>query len=247
MLTAPGSLTTILRERAGLLGHDLGSPHRAIVVDLRAQDQPMSDIALQRAASNVFARTSVLSPRPLVAVYRRQLVALWPEEPSPKAPGEALYQLVTSTSGVHDVTVAVSAVTSAPFGGAYQTTRGAVALARASGRIGVVTLEELGVAGLLLQLPDPTPLRHFATRTLGPLAAHDAQRGGELLKTLRTYLDSGFDRQATARALVVHANTVSQRLRRIHSLSGLDLGSPQAAMDARVAITLADVAEALSS
>jgi DNA-binding PucR family transcriptional regulator len=42
--------------------------------------------------------------------------------------------------------------------------------------------------------------------------------------TLRAYLDAGLT--ARDRALTIHPNTVSQRLRRIAALTGLDLARP---------------------
>ncbi|MEU6997305.1 helix-turn-helix domain-containing protein [Nonomuraea sp. NPDC046570] len=48
----------------------------------------------------------------------------------------------------------------------------------------------------------------------------------DLLRTLKTYLDSGLDRRRTAERLHVHPNTVDYRLRRAVSLTGLDPMDP---------------------
>jgi DNA-binding PucR family transcriptional regulator len=48
-----------------------------------------------------------------------------------------------------------------------------------------------------------------------------------VLETLESFIDSGFDRAATARQLHVHPNTVVYRLRKASSLTGLDLSSPK--------------------
>ncbi|MBB5784475.1 helix-turn-helix domain-containing protein [Nonomuraea jabiensis] len=74
-------------------------------------------------------------------------------------------------------------------------------------------------------------------------ATCSSDHGAALLRTLRTYLDSGLDRHVTARALTLHPNTVSRRLRRVEALTGLDLRSSQAVVDARAALIVLDVAE----
>ncbi|KAB8182664.1 hypothetical protein FH608_049995 [Nonomuraea phyllanthi] len=143
-----------------------------------------------------------------------------------------------------DVIVAVSDPAQRDLLNAYRTARGALTVAGHAGRSGsTITLDDLGVAGLLLQLGDPVRLRAYADRTLGTLIRYDRDHGAALLRTLRTYLDSGMDRHRAARALTLHPNTVSQRLRRIEALTGLDLRSSQAVIDAGAALIVLDVAE----
>lgn len=72
-------------------------------------------------------------------------------------------------------------------------------------------------------------LNYFA-----PLANHS----GELLNTLRRYLENGGSLEATAKALFVHANTVRYRLRRIQDIIGEDVTLPRVAFVMQVAINL---------
>jgi len=58
--------------------------------------------------------------------------------------------------------------------------------------------------------------------TLGPLRAYDSRRGGDLMATLRAYLQSGFSVTRAAEALFVHPNTVVYRLRRVREITGRD-------------------------
>lgn len=67
-----------------------------------------------------------------------------------------------------------------------------------------------------------------------PLANHS----GELLNTLRRYLENGGSLEATAKALFVHANTVRYRLRRIQDIIGEDVTLPRVAFVMQVAINL---------
>jgi sugar diacid utilization regulator len=77
-------------------------------------------------------------------------------------------------------------------------------------------------------------LVHLANRGYRPdpyldavrkLVAYDARRGSQLVLTLERYLAERRSATRTARALIVHRNTLRQRLDRIESLSGLDLGN----------------------
>jgi sugar diacid utilization regulator/GAF domain-containing protein len=241
----PGSSS--VRDRAGLLGHDLSQPHLTLVAEVTADGRPAPAVAVQRALREAARLASGVRPRPLVAVHRDVIVALWPLGPGPAAgvaAADALRSRLASVPGVDEATVAVSPPAPGDVLAAFRTARGALLVAGHSGRRGVtITLDDLGVSGLLLQLGDAQRLRAFADRTLGALRRHDRERGSVLMATLRAYLDAGLDRHATGRALTIHPNTVSQRLRRIAALTGLDLGSATAVVDARAALVLLDVAE----
>jgi GAF domain-containing protein len=61
-----------------------------------------------------------------------------------------------------------------------------------------------------------------AVRTI---AAYDKRRGGQLVATLEQYLAERRSATEAARALMVHPNTLRQRLERIETLTGLELAS----------------------
>jgi DNA-binding PucR family transcriptional regulator len=61
-----------------------------------------------------------------------------------------------------------------------------------------------------------------AVRTI---AAYDRRRGGQLVATLEQYLADRRSATEAARALMVHPNTLRQRLERIEALTGLELAS----------------------
>jgi DNA-binding PucR family transcriptional regulator len=68
------------------------------------------------------------------------------------------------------------------------------------------------------------------------MANRDAQRGGELLKTLETYLDTGKNVQEAAKRLFLHRNTLRQRLSKIETLCHLDLSDPLTCLNLHVAL-----------
>jgi hypothetical protein len=104
----------------------------------------------------------------------------------------------------------------------------------------VIDCDELGAYRLLLQLGEVDELRAFAAEVLGPLIDHDRNHRAELLRTLAAFLDHHGRALPAARALYVHVNTVSYRLRRIESLSGLDLSDPDDRLVAHVALKIVE-------
>jgi DNA-binding PucR family transcriptional regulator len=77
---------------------------------------------------------------------------------------------------------------------------------------------------LLMGLYAAAPLRAQAEELLAPLT--EADPSGELVRTLRRYLDWESSATDTAASLQVHRNTVMQRIDRIRKLLSLDLDDP---------------------
>ncbi|WP_406337531.1 helix-turn-helix domain-containing protein [Streptomyces sp. NBC_01620] len=246
-----------LRERADRLGHDLSRPHVAFVGQLDVATESRRSLSYQRALAQVAELAAEYLPRPLVAMHKGAVVALWPLDSvratsAGPADGKEQIGLVASSvrramASVPDAegaTVAVSGTEQRTFQQAYRTARGALNVALRTGRSDTtVTPDDLGVAGLLLQLNDARQLIAFADRTLAEVRQHDLRRSSHLLQTLRVFLDSGLSKTEAAQRLNVHPNTVSQRLRRIEVLAGLDLSAPTTIVEVGAALMLLDVAE----
>ncbi|MVU77559.1 PucR family transcriptional regulator [Nocardia sp. ET3-3] len=81
------------------------------------------------------------------------------------------------------------------------------------------------------QLTRPGTARDHLIASLSPLERHP-----DLLDALRAYLDCGLDRGRTADRLGVHPNSVTNRLRRIHRVSGLDLTDTEGISRAALAL-----------
>ncbi len=88
---------------------------------------------------------------------------------------------------------------------------------------GVMTYDELGPYKYLLRMTHEAGVRDSHRDAVGRLAEYDEQRSTSLLRTLEEFLRRRGNVSATADALYVHPNTLRQRLRRIHELSGIDL------------------------
>lgn len=131
------------------------------------------------------------------------------------------------------VVVLGSSVDSAPrYPIAYRTARGAAQLAGA----GVLDVDELGVAAMLLEIGVPAGLRALADRLIGPLERYDRARESSLVETLQAWLRSGCATADTGRRLHVHPHTVNYRLRQIARLTGVDPQHRDAVFELQVAL-----------
>ena len=245
-----GDAPATVRARAAALGHDLARPHRVVLVRADARDGDLRrPTGVRRLLGIAQAVADRAGPRPLVTGWGDCAVLLWPDPtpdrgPDPLAAAEAVRQTARRVLGGSTVTVVVGqrCTRSEDYRSAVRTARGALGLAqlREAGNR-TVTLPDLGVYGLLLQLDDPGELLRFADRTLAPLRSHDARRDLSLELTLRAYLDNDLSTRRTAEALYLHPNTVGLRLRKIEELVGVSLGRPEALLQLQAALMAEDV------
>jgi DNA-binding PucR family transcriptional regulator len=98
----------------------------------------------------------------------------------------------------------------------------------------IVAVPDLGLTGLLAGVSDDR-LVEFAQRHLGSLAEHDRSRNGNLMETLRAFLEMG-EQQAAARRLKIHPNTLRYRLDRIREITGIELENPETRLNLSVAL-----------
>jgi hypothetical protein len=102
---------------------------------------------------------------------------------------------------------------------AFDELRVVVDVAVRNGRTGEIEPDD-HVAELLLRR-SPRLATRLRSRVYDQLAAYDP----ELTRTLDALIEHDFDRGATATALPVHRNTLTNRLNRIHAVTGLDVES----------------------
>ena len=112
---------------------------------------------------------------------------------------------------------------------------------RAGGRGRVASYRSLGAFRLLLEVQSPDALRRFVDELLGPLLQYAQSRDTPLLETLEALSSARWVRRAAARNLGIHINSMTYRVERIQSLTGLQLDDPET----RVAISIALRARAM--
>jgi purine catabolism regulator len=116
----------------------------------------------------------------------------------------------------------------------------ALQVCRTEGRL-QAEFADLGTYQLLLSLQDPEALQTFALSVLAPLDAYDAAHGGELLHSLRAFLERNARWESAAKELTVHRHTLRYRMRKVEELTGRDLSSARDRMEFFLAIRARDM------
>jgi PucR family transcriptional regulator, purine catabolism regulatory protein len=127
---------------------------------------------------------------------------------------------------------------------AYQEARFALEAAGPTAR--VATVADLGSHRLLLARQEDAALEAISRGLLGPLADYDRRQHGDLVASLRAFLEHNGNWEAAARALGVHRHTLRYRIRRIAELSGRDLDRAGDRVEFWLALQAADVLQGRS-
>jgi PucR family transcriptional regulator, purine catabolism regulatory protein len=105
----------------------------------------------------------------------------------------------------------------------------------------VATVGDLGSHRLLLARQEDAALEAISRGLLGPLADYDRRQHGELVASLRAFLEHNGNWEAAARALAIHRHTLRYRIRRVADLTGRDLDRAGDRVEFWLALQAADV------
>jgi sugar diacid utilization regulator len=217
----------VAEARARAAGLDLARRHvLAHVEPLRGHGDPRPWPAVAERAE---ARLRRLAPGALCDAGRESLRALVPLRPGAGDDADAaLVRGLHELGAAERVLVGVSTVRQGVAEGERSVREAADAahIARALVRGGgALAYADLGAYRYLVRLPlDEAPDdRH--SEAVQRLVDYDRRRRSQLVVTLEQYLRDRRSNATTARALFIHPNTLRQRLDRIETISGLDLGS----------------------
>jgi GAF domain-containing protein len=238
-----GAAPDALSARAVALGHDPTRAHTVIVAALDGDGGPSPARSL---LSTMRAVAAQFEPGPLLTSTGEEVLMLWPEAPGVEAPidaAEHIRHAVSRLVGDQTATVVIGhrCERLADARAAVGIARAALELARLHGANRVLTLPDLGVYGLLLQLNDPRELVRFSDHTLDALRTYDKRKNAQLISTVRAYLDQGMNVGRTAAALFVHQNTVGLRLKKVEEVAGISLQEPESWLQLKLALMAADV------
>jgi PucR family transcriptional regulator, purine catabolism regulatory protein len=87
----------------------------------------------------------------------------------------------------------------------------------------VASWKDLGAFTLLLSLQDDEALRLYCESVLGPIEDGDAEYGGELLRSLESFIENNGQWERAAREVFCHRHTLRYRMRKVEELTGRDL------------------------
>lgn len=97
-------------------------------------------------------------------------------------------------------------------------------------------LPDVRLRGLLHLLRDDARLQTYVERELGPLLAHDAEHGTDLVRILAAYLESGRNKSAAADAAHLSRPSFYDRLHRVERVLGIDLDQVESCLSLHVAL-----------
>ncbi|MEE3849223.1 helix-turn-helix domain-containing protein [Gordonia sp. LSe1-13] len=216
------------------LGIDVAAS--VVVVGLAAADSSGSDdpnpFGSSGAISALTLHASAFSPLSVTTTSGSRAYVMLPEVTSP---GAVTWARATLLASRRQFGARLRAVVAGPADGLHEVPalRGQVdrvldAAEREGELIDEVSTVEQSQTGVLLG----EIVAHLAANPelvdsrVTELADLDARSGSAFTESLRAYLDHFGDVRAAATALHVHPNTLRYRIRRLHSLTGMDLDDP---------------------
>jgi len=252
LLAGPPLDIASVTARASYLGIDLRRPWDLMVVEVDEQTAPCTtgesydrSAMTRRTLQAIRSALRQRRPEAVLVWHGDGIVVLLPSGHDRCLAVQAVADLISqeidrvSLDGSVSIGIGGRCERVVDFARAYTRARRALQAAQTLRRSDVtVSLDDLGVYGLLFRRDDPDELNCFATRMLGPLLEHDARHGDALLDTLRVYLDENGNHRRTAARLFIHVNTLGGRLQRIAAVTKLDLGSSATRFNLRLALSV---------
>lgn len=107
--------------------------------------------------------------------------------------------------------------------------------------VDVIHVDDIGVFDLIAQSASREEVMRFCDRITSSLRDQDARTGGELCRTLATYLDNHQSAKETAAALYIHRNTLAERLDKIRRYTNIDFENAVACLNWQVALRMPDI------
>ncbi|MDW7650542.1 MAG: PucR family transcriptional regulator ligand-binding domain-containing protein [Bacillota bacterium] len=106
---------------------------------------------------------------------------------------------------------------------------------------GVFSFSDLGAFRLLLHSENEAELSAFYLDTVQKIVEDDRQNQGELLKTLKVYLDENRNIKEAASKLFIHRHTLKYRLNKIARLTGMNLENSEDLLNLHLGILIAHI------
>lgn len=221
-----GEVDDALVSRSSALGWDAERPVTVLVGSPPPENQPEPLAAMRRTATR-------LGRSVLLGVQGARLVALLsgalptPSTTGDPGPTDRLAEAFGPGPVVIGPTAPTLAAAHASARDALQGLRAVTGWPAAPRPVRADDLlPERALAG------DPNAKAQLVATVVQPLTS----AGGDLGRTLASYLDGGGALESCARALFVHANTVRYRLRRVTEVTGFDPTDPRDSLVLRIAL-----------
>jgi len=231
-----------LNERAATLGWDLERPRTVLLAVPDGPAAAPTETTLRVLAA---AARAALGQDAIVWVRSQGVAALIaPASPDPADRHQLVVALQREAAArLGDITVGLGVGRPVPDPLQLATSLREAMLALEVGRWqegpGAARLfDELGMERLLVGCSE-ADLESFVDQTLGALRDYDQSSDGELVATLRAWIDTRSVAE-TARRVFAHYNTIRKRLERIEELLGPVLTDSRRLLDLAIALRLLD-------
>ena len=237
----------LIVKQGAAFGFDLAAPARIFVIEPVDGELSQAD---GRLLDSIASECAAAWPgHHLVAFASNAAVVLIEEQAGADASDAAksvfedrLQKALLQRMAHCRLNIAVSRLTRSltDYGKAYGAARRGLDLIGLLGRSGeIVSFRNMGVQEMLLQVDEPAALLEFIARYVEPLERYDAEHSSNLLNSLETFYEAGFNLQEAARRLDVHVSTLRYRLTRIEELLGVDPKVGESRLNIEVAVKAA--------
>jgi sugar diacid utilization regulator len=236
----------LIVKQGAAFGFDLAAPARIFVIEpvdelSQADGRLLDSIASECAAAWPGHHLVAFASNVAVVLIEEQAGADATETAQPVFE-DRLQKALLHRMAHCRLNIAVSRLTRSltDYGKAYGTARRGLDLIGLLGRSGeIVSFRNMGVQEMLLQVDEPAALLEFIARYVEPLERYDAEHSSNLLHSLETFYEAGFNLQEAARRLEVHVSTLRYRLTRIEELLGVDPKVGDSRLNIEVAVKAA--------
>lgn len=226
--------------RAARFGIDLTRPHQLLLVDPGSGSRRAVRGAVQRAT----LRTERQTPVRVLSAWRGRLhvIALIGDTTD----GEALAARLAADEQLvaHGVTIGVSRCGNDVAAGLREATA-CMTLAARRPEPRIVAYDQIGPLRFMLDVARPENAAGLVRDVLGPIARHDQAGTGELLETLRAFVEEDGHHQRVALRCHIHPSTVKYRLARIGELLDEPLRDAETKFQILLAFRLLDLLDGL--
>lgn len=107
----------------------------------------------------------------------------------------------------------------------------------------VITWDELGIYSVLSLLPKHTIVDKFLNRYVMPLVRYDEAHHSSLVRTMKSYFQTGCNMKLTAGAMYTHYNTIVYRLEKVKSLLGISFDDPEERLKLQLGLKIYEMGE----
>ncbi|NGQ95196.1 GAF domain-containing protein [Brevibacillus sp. SYP-B805] len=238
-----GEQEAVLGERAKHLGINLWKPCHLIVSMCMTDSLPPSQQEIVNRVLNSVQLTLDVSRFPLSTVDNTCLVAAIANQETLMKGAEEIHALIKASLPQAKVFTVISDPCSKPSDYRHEFSKCKNALSwheRLGHQEPIVWAKSFGLAGLLLDVSNLDAIRAFCVETLRPLTLAEHRQSGNLLETLKTFLENESELRATASSLHIHYNTLRYRLERIEQILQVRLSDAETRQKLRLALLLND-------